>query len=80
MKIFNIDLEAFGSVLANMGDEEQALFFKGLTSEFNTWESNHMVQMQLLSAFKLLNPKHRETLIKAFSVLSCEGMNDNTTM
>lgn len=41
-----IDYEAFGAEFANMNDNEQALFFKGIAKQLKHWETTHHILMQ----------------------------------
>ena len=58
----NIDMEAFGAEFANMDDNEQALFFKGLAGELRCWKSTYHAQLQFHGVARLLNPDQKELL------------------
>lgn len=57
-----IDMEAFGAVFANMDDNDQALFFKGLAGELRGWKSTHNAQLQFHGVARLLNKEQKELL------------------
>ena len=57
-----IDMEAFGAQFANMNDNEQALFFKGLAAELKTWPSIHQGEMQFCSVGHLLKDDQKQIL------------------
>lgn len=56
MKIqdITIDMEEFGAHFANMDDDDQALFFKGLAGELKCWKSTYKAQMQFHSVARKL--------------------------
>jgi hypothetical protein len=57
-----IDMEAFGAQFANMDDNEQALFFKGLAAELKTWPSIHQGEMQFCAVGRLLKNDQKKIL------------------
>ena len=57
-----IDMEAFGAEFANMDDNEQALFFKGLAGELRCWKSNYNAQLQYYGVARLLKQDQKELL------------------
>lgn len=57
-----IDMEALGAQFANMDDNEQALFFKGLSAELKTWPSIHQGEMQFCSVGRLLKDDQKKIL------------------
>jgi len=58
----SIDMEALGAQFANMDDNEQAAFFKGLSAELKTWPSIHQCEMQFLSVGRLLRDDQKKIL------------------
>jgi len=65
----NIDMEAFGAQFANMDDNEQAAFFKGLASELKTWPSVHQAEMQFCAVGRLLKDEHKKILDSAIGMV-----------
>ena len=57
-----IDMEALGAQFANMDDNEQALFFKGLAGELQCWKSTYRAQLQFHGVARLLNKEQKELL------------------
>ena len=57
-----IDMEALGAQFANMDDNEQAAFFKGLAAELKTWPSIHQGEMQFCSVGRLLKDDQKKIL------------------
>jgi hypothetical protein len=64
-----IDMEAFGAQFANMDDNEQALFFKGLAAELKTWPSIHQGEMQFCSVGNLLKDEQKEILSNVLGII-----------
>jgi hypothetical protein len=64
-----IDMEAFGAQFANMDDNEQALFFKGLADELKTWPSIHQGEMQFCSVGNLLKEEQKQILSRALEII-----------
>lgn len=58
----SIDMEALGAQFANIDDNEQAAFFKGLVAELKTWPSIHQGKMQFCSVGRLLNDDQKKIL------------------
>jgi hypothetical protein len=65
----NIDMEAFGAQFANMDDNDQALFFKGLARELICWKSEHLAQMQFHGVAKGLKEDEKRALDNALGCL-----------
>jgi hypothetical protein len=63
-----IDMEAFGAQFANMDDNDQALFFKGLAAELKTWASVHQGEMQFCSVGRLLKDDEKEILSQVVEI------------
>lgn len=64
-----VDMEAFGAQFANMDDNEQALFFKGLADELKTWPSIHQGEMQFCSVGNLLKEEQKQILSRALEII-----------
>jgi hypothetical protein len=58
----SIDMEAFGAQFANMDDNEQSLFFKGLAREVKLWPSLHQAHMQFCAVGRLVPTEDRKVL------------------
>jgi len=63
-----IDMEAFGAQFANMDDNEQAAFFKGLAAELKTWPSIHQGEMQFCSVGQLLKDEQKKILSQVVGI------------
>lgn len=58
----SIKWEVLGSQFANLTDEEQGAFFKGLACELSHWSSCHQKQMQGLMVADKLNDDNKKEL------------------
>jgi hypothetical protein len=64
-----INMEALGAQFANMDDDEQAAFFKGLSEELKNWPSTYQGQMQFCAVGNLLTNDQKEILEKTVSII-----------
>jgi hypothetical protein len=64
-----IDLEAFGAHFANMDDDDQAAFLRGLASELQHWPSEYRQGLQFLAVADRLSTEHRRILTRVFGML-----------
>lgn len=64
-----LDMEAFGAQFANMGDDDQALFFKGLAGELKCWESAYAAQIQFHSVGRKLKPEQKKLLAQTVAMV-----------
>jgi len=58
----DVDWEYIGALLAQTGDDEQAMFLKAFIKECNSWGTSHQVEMQLASVNHRLTDDEKETL------------------
>jgi hypothetical protein len=58
----DFDWEYVGAVLAQSGDDEQAIFFKAFVKECNSWGTRLQVEGQLASVNLKLTPDEKKTL------------------
>lgn len=64
-----INWESLGATFANMGDDDQAKFFKGLARELMHWDSDHRKELQFFSVSDGLTDKDKEQLEIALKCL-----------
>ena len=58
----DIKWDLLGAKLANLSDEEQGLFFKGLSNELSKFESHYMANLQMCYVKSKLSKKEQEFL------------------
>lgn len=64
-----IDMEALGAQFANMDDNEQAAFFKGLAAELQCWKSTYHAQLQFHGVARLLKQDQKELLAETVGMV-----------
>ena len=62
IKSVSINWEVLGAQFANMSDEEQGSFFKGLSRELKHWDSANQKQMQGAMVSDKLNDQDKKEL------------------
>ena len=68
--IFN--WRALGAAFANIGDDEQAEFFRGMSESFKHWETRAYIGMQFAGVGqKLCGIKEKELLSDALNQITC---------
>jgi len=73
----DINWEILGAKFANLGDNKQALFFRGMARELSHWDSIHNKQMQFFSVARKLTEKDKIELQKSLECLWWEEGNDS---